>query len=117
MTEALSWGMFGIWRGLAPHRGASRVGFQYFKCPPALRPDVRHRGASAGRRTLTFLLDVDVLVALAWPNHLHRETAHRWCSAHQRSRQTPASFQRLALHSRRSSFSSGWSRFLASVLD
>ena len=25
------------------------------------------------------LLDVNVLVALAWPNHVHHEAAHRWC--------------------------------------
>jgi toxin-antitoxin system PIN domain toxin len=25
-----------------------------------------------------FLLDVNVLLALAWPNHLHHEAAHRW---------------------------------------
>lgn len=27
---------------------------------------------------LTPLLDVNLLVALAWPNHLHHEPAHRW---------------------------------------
>lgn len=30
------------------------------------------------------LLDVNVLVALAWPNHLHHGAAHRWF-AHQKS--------------------------------
>lgn len=28
------------------------------------------------------LLDINVLMALAWPNHLHHEAAHRWFSAH-----------------------------------
>ena len=28
------------------------------------------------------LLDVNVLVALAWPNHVHFEAAHRWFDAH-----------------------------------
>jgi len=28
------------------------------------------------------LLDVNVLVALAWPNHIHREVAHAWYQAH-----------------------------------
>ena len=27
------------------------------------------------------LLDVNVLVALAWPNHVHHTQAHRWFSA------------------------------------
>ena len=27
---------------------------------------------------MTFLLDVNVLVALAWPNHVHHVAAHRW---------------------------------------
>ncbi len=26
------------------------------------------------------LLDVNVIVALAWPNHVHHESAHRWFS-------------------------------------
>jgi uncharacterized protein len=30
------------------------------------------------------LLDVDVLVALAWPNHVHHEAAHRRFDRHQR---------------------------------
>jgi hypothetical protein len=30
------------------------------------------------------LLDVDVLVALAWPNHAHHEAAHRRFDRHQR---------------------------------
>lgn len=29
------------------------------------------------------LLDVNVLVALAWPNHVHHESAHRWFERHQ----------------------------------
>ena len=28
------------------------------------------------------LLDVNLLVALAWPNHVHHGAAHRWFSAH-----------------------------------
>lgn len=28
------------------------------------------------------LLDVNVLVALAWPNHIHHEVAHAWYQAH-----------------------------------
>ncbi len=28
------------------------------------------------------LLDVNTLVALAWPNHVHHESAHRWFAAH-----------------------------------
>jgi len=27
---------------------------------------------------MTALLDVNVLVALAWPNHVHHESAHEW---------------------------------------
>jgi uncharacterized protein len=27
---------------------------------------------------LTYLLDVNVLIALAWPQHIHHEAAHRW---------------------------------------
>ena len=30
------------------------------------------------------LLDVNVLVALAWPNHVHHEFAHAWFAANQR---------------------------------
>lgn len=30
---------------------------------------------------MTVLLDVNVLVALAWPNHVHHEAAHRWFAA------------------------------------
>jgi len=29
------------------------------------------------------LLDTNVLVALAWPNHVHHEMAHRWFGRHQ----------------------------------
>jgi toxin-antitoxin system PIN domain toxin len=29
------------------------------------------------------LLDVNVLVALAWPNHVHHEAAHAWFGEHQ----------------------------------
>ena len=28
------------------------------------------------------LLDTNVLVALAWPNHVHHETAHQWFARH-----------------------------------
>jgi len=37
------------------------------------RPDVRR--PSKGQ---AILLDVNVLVALAWPNHVHHATAHAW---------------------------------------
>jgi len=30
----------------------------------------------------TFFLDVNVLLALAWPNHQHHEAAHRWFQRH-----------------------------------
>jgi toxin-antitoxin system PIN domain toxin len=30
---------------------------------------------------------VNVLVALAWPNHVHHEAAHRWFAARQRAKQ------------------------------
>ncbi|MCY3809050.1 MAG: PIN domain-containing protein [Gemmatimonadetes bacterium] len=33
---------------------------------------------------MTKLLDVNVLVALAWPNHVHHVLAHRWFRAHRR---------------------------------
>ena len=32
------------------------------------------------------LLDVNVLVALAWPAHVHHETAHAWLSRNRRTR-------------------------------
>jgi toxin-antitoxin system PIN domain toxin len=28
------------------------------------------------------LLDINVLIALAWPNHIHHEAAHRWFKRH-----------------------------------
>ena len=28
------------------------------------------------------LLDINVLVALAWPNHEHHDISHRWFAAH-----------------------------------
>src|SRR5687767_1381495 len=28
------------------------------------------------------LLDINVLIALAWPNHEHHDRAHRWFAAH-----------------------------------
>ena len=30
----------------------------------------------------TFFLDVNVLLALAWPNHQHHQAAHRWFQRH-----------------------------------
>lgn len=36
------------------------------------------------RRTLSALLDVNVLMALAWPNHVHHDIAIEWFRAHQR---------------------------------
>lgn len=33
---------------------------------------------------MTRLLDVNVLAALAWPNHVHHGLAHRWFRAHRR---------------------------------
>lgn len=30
---------------------------------------------------MTMLLDVNVLVALAWPNHVHHVSARRWFAA------------------------------------
>ena len=31
---------------------------------------------------VTALLDVNVLIALAWPNHVHHEATRRWFTAH-----------------------------------
>lgn len=31
---------------------------------------------------MTFVLDVNVLVALAWPNHVHHALAHAWFGEH-----------------------------------
>ena len=31
---------------------------------------------------MTALLDVNVLIALAWPNHVHHEAVRRWFTAH-----------------------------------
>lgn len=40
---------------------------------------------TASRQTGAALLDVNVLVALAWPNHVHHRPARRWFeSAHQK---------------------------------
>jgi len=33
---------------------------------------------------VTALLDVNALIALAWPNHVHHEAARRWFTAHRR---------------------------------
>ncbi len=30
-----------------------------------------------------YLLDLNVLIALAWPNHIHHESAHAWFREHQ----------------------------------
>src|SRR6478672_12922232 len=38
------------------------------------------RGMTAARRTA--LLDVNVLIALAWPNHAHHAAARQWFSTH-----------------------------------
>lgn len=35
---------------------------------------------------MSLLLDVNVLVALAWPNHVHHEAAHRWFAQVRRSK-------------------------------
>jgi toxin-antitoxin system PIN domain toxin len=50
---------------------------------------------------------VNVLVALAWPNHLHHEAAHRWFAARQRAKQrwatcpiTQSGFVRVSSNSR-----------------
>jgi uncharacterized protein len=37
----------------------------------------------------TYLLDVNVLVALAWPNHLHHSRAQRWLGGVERWATTP----------------------------
>ncbi|MGA0208547.1 MAG: TA system VapC family ribonuclease toxin [Candidatus Nanopelagicales bacterium] len=34
---------------------------------------------------MTYLLDVNVLVALAWPVHVHHAAAHEWFRTHHRS--------------------------------
>jgi toxin-antitoxin system PIN domain toxin len=41
---------------------------------------VSRRGPDVRRRTKgqEILLDVNILVALAWPNHVHHATAHTW---------------------------------------
>jgi hypothetical protein len=56
---------------------------------------------------LTFLLDVNVLVSLAWPNHVLHEAAHRWFAARQRAKQrwatcpiTQSGFVRVSSNSR-----------------
>ncbi len=33
-------------------------------------------------KSARYLLDVNVLVALAWPTHMHHATAHAWFSQH-----------------------------------
>ena len=50
---------------------------------------------------------MNVLVALAWPNHVHHETAQRWFAAQQRTRQrwatcpiTQSGFVRVSSNSR-----------------
>lgn len=50
---------------------------------------------------------MNVLVALAWPNHVHHETAHRWFAGRQRAKQgwatcpiTQSGFVRVSSNSR-----------------
>src|SRR5579871_6360900 len=48
------------------------------------------------------LLDVNVLLALAWPNHAHHDAAHNWFAANRRSGwatcpHTQTSFLRLSM--------------------
>ena len=50
---------------------------------------------------------MNVLVALAWPNHVHHETAHRWFASHQRAKRgwatcplTQSGFVRVSSNSR-----------------
>jgi toxin-antitoxin system PIN domain toxin len=38
--------------------------------------------SSSGNLKLTALLDANVLLALAWRNHVHHEAAHRWFARH-----------------------------------
>ena len=53
---------------------------------------------------MTPLLDVNVLVALAWPNHDHHEDAHRWFAAARDDwatcPQTEAGFIRISMNAR-----------------
>ncbi len=44
------------------------------------RRSALHRGPGARRRSKEqpILLDVNILVALAWPNHVHHSAAHAW---------------------------------------
>jgi toxin-antitoxin system PIN domain toxin len=48
------------------------------------------------------LLDINVLLALAWPAHIHHEAAHRWFATHRRKGwatcpHTQAGFLRLSM--------------------
>ncbi len=54
---------------------------------------------------LPALLDVNILLALAWPNHLHHRTARRWFSEHRdvgwaTCPLTESSFGRISSHPR-----------------
>ena len=40
------------------------------------------RPSSARSSASGYLLDVNLLIALAWPNHVHHELAHRWFNEH-----------------------------------
>ncbi len=58
------------------------------------------------------LLDVNVLLALAWPSHLHHETAHRWFTAHHTAGwatcpMTQCAFVRISMNPRYSGHSEG----------
>jgi len=62
-----------------------------------------HRSSSRHRGKLAALLDVNVLLALAWQAHVHHEAAHRWFAAHKAEGWatcplTEAAFVRLSAH-------------------
>jgi uncharacterized protein len=46
---------------------------------------------------MVHLLDVNVLMALAWPNHVHHAVAHRWFSRHARHGWATCPLTQLAL--------------------
>jgi uncharacterized protein len=57
------------------------------------------------RDEVSGLLDVNVLLALAWPNHLHHRSARRWFSEHRElgwatCPVTESSFVRISAHPR-----------------
>jgi toxin-antitoxin system PIN domain toxin len=45
---------------------------------PAPDPVGSRKAGTSPRAGLATLLDVNVLVALAWPNHIHHTAAHKW---------------------------------------